>query len=85
MVQLRIAEILKAKQMTNKELASLLNVTPQYISNICHGKQGASINALEKIAKVLNVPIAALFADSAELMGKQFFCPNCGAIMQINH
>lgn len=80
MVELRIKEILKERNMTGKSLAESMGKAPQYISNIINGGKGVSINSLEEIAKHLDVPISSLFADYNEGNGAsgQFVCPHCG-------
>ena len=35
----------------------------KYMSNVINGKQGVSINILQQIASVLDVPVSSLFAD----------------------
>lgn len=64
---LYIKDILKAKGITSKELATMLGKAPQYISNIINGGKGASISTLEEIAAALKVPMWQLFASPGEV------------------
>ena len=59
----RIKEILDQKGLKAKDLASMMKVTPQYISGIIREQGSASVSVLAKIAKALNVPVASLFDD----------------------
>lgn len=85
MVELRIKEILKERNMTSKSLAQTMEVTPQYISNIINGGKGVSINSLEEIARHLNVPISSLFADynGGNGVSSNFVCPHCGKPLSV--
>ncbi len=85
MVELRIKEILKERNMTGKSLAESMGKAPQYISNVINGGKGVSINSLEEIAKHLDVPISSLFADYNEENGAsgKFVCPHCGKELSI--
>ena len=65
--ELYIKDILKAKGITSKELASMLGKAPQYVSNIINGGKGASISTLEEISTALNVPMWQLFASQDEV------------------
>lgn len=62
-IKLRIREILALKGMTNKALADRMKVSPQYVSNILTGS-ALSINALYKIANILEVEFGDLFVSS---------------------
>ena len=63
MVQLRVKDILRERNMTVMELARRMGKSQPYVSNIINGKQGVSINTLQMVAKELDVPISSLFAD----------------------
>lgn len=63
-IKLRIREILAFKGMTNRALADKMQVSPQYISNILTGS-ALSLNALSKIADVLEVEVGDLFVSSS--------------------
>ena len=73
MIQLRIKEILREKNMPVSELAHKMEKSQPYISNVINGKQGVSIRILQKIAEVLGVPVASLFSDYVPPV-----CPHCG-------
>lgn len=83
MADLRIKEILKEKGITAKSLAQELGKAPQYVNNIINGGKGASLNTLQEIADVLNVPISSLFADYNKMDNNVITCPNCGTKIAI--
>ena len=59
---LRLNEILKEKNLTNKEFARLMGKSPQYTNSIVKERAGASIAMLSKMAEVLGVPFTDIFA-----------------------
>jgi len=59
----RIKEILTEKQMSSKQLAELLGVSPQYVSGLIREVDNPSVSMLKKIADALDVPVSSLFAD----------------------
>lgn len=75
----RIKDILNEKGMTAKELAERMGVTPQYISGIIRETGSASVSVLSNIAKILEVPVAALFDDFNQCSQNSLFieCPYC--------
>lgn len=78
----RIKEILEMKGITAKELATRLDVTPQYISGIIRETGSVSISVLSRIAKELEVPVSSLFDDYLrEPSGDK--CPYCGMPLKI--
>lgn len=78
---LRVKEILKAKGMTAKELAGILNVSEGSLSQTIRDGANPSLQTLDKIASALEVSVAELFeASSSEYA--IITCPHCGK--QIN-
>lgn len=54
MIKVHLKDVLKAKGMTNKELAALIDITEANLSILCSGKAKAiRFSTLEKICKVL--------------------------------
>lgn len=78
----RIKEILAMKGITAKELATRMNVSPQYVSGIIRETDNVSISVLTRIAKELEVPVSSLFKDyMMELSANK--CPYCGMPLSI--
>lgn len=50
-----------ASGMKQKEVASKLSITPNYLSLVENGKREPSISFLKKLAALLNVPVALFF------------------------
>lgn len=63
---LRLKEVLKEKEMTGKDLAEKVEVTPASISNIVQGNSFPKPELLLKIAETLNVDIRQLFHPTKE-------------------
>ena len=58
---LRIDEILKEKNITNREFARLMGKTPQYTNAVIRGRSGVSLRMLSRMAQVLDVKMKDLF------------------------
>ena len=63
----RLAEIRKSKKLKQMELAEMLNVSQQVISNIERGVTAPDIEQLKKIADIYNISLD-------QLVGRDFFC-----------
>jgi transcriptional regulator with XRE-family HTH domain len=74
-MNLRIKEIAKEKEITIKELATTIDLTPSNLSKLINGKSKPSIAVFEKIAIALKVDMADLFERKAEDV---ITCPKCG-------
>ncbi len=58
MIKVHLKDVLKAKGMTNKELAAMIDITEANLSILCSGKAKAiRFSTLEKICKVLDCEI----------------------------
>ena len=77
----RLREILNEKQMTGKELATKMGVSPQYINMLASGTHSMSIDRCAEIADILGVPLAAMFDgyDAPDTLR----CPHCGKKIKI--
>jgi transcriptional regulator with XRE-family HTH domain len=65
----RLAEIRKGKNLKQVELAELLNVSQQVISNIERGVTAPDIEQLKKMADLYNISLD-------QLVGREFYCDN---------
>lgn len=61
----KISEYRKSKKLNIKDLARLTGVTPSLLSQIERGLANPSLNTLNAIAKVLEVPLFSFFTTSA--------------------
>ena len=62
----RLAEIRKSKKFKQTELAEMLNVSQQVISNIERGVTAPDIEQLKKFADIYNISLD-------QLVGREFF------------
>lgn len=74
---------MKEKGVTGRELATRLNTTPQYISNITSGRQNLSLNGIDEVAKALGVETWELLVSREQLANYKSDslmtqCPHCG-------
>ena len=67
-----IRKALENKGITSNELAKRINVSVPYISYLLNNKRNASIETLEKIAKVLNVNVSDFFEDESKRANSLF-------------
>ena len=73
----RINEILKAKGLTQTDLANAIGISRVGLSKAINGN--TTIATLEKIANALNVEIPELFAPKDNTV----ICPNCGTVLEV--
>jgi transcriptional regulator with XRE-family HTH domain len=52
--------------LTQKELADLLQVTPTYLSAIEHGRKQPSLDLLKNASQALNIPREVIFWESID-------------------
>lgn len=84
---LRIDKIMKVHNISTQELASRMQVTPQYVSEVANGRKNITLTGLAKFAKALHVPIASLLEGYHEkdyLEKNTFNCPYCGNILSVD-
>lgn len=62
----RLAEIRKSKRFKQTELAEMLNISQQVLSNIERGVTAPDIEQLKKIADIYNISLD-------QLVGREFF------------
>lgn len=79
MVQYRIKELLKERNMTQKELAQKIGVSTVSLNRYMTGKGNPSVSSLEKIAEALDVEISELFVHrKTGETDSTITCPHCG-------
>lgn len=76
----KIKEICKQKGIKQKELAEKLGITDNSLNKTLRGDY-PQLQTLERISKVLDVPLKALFDE--EVSKPQFVCPHCGKEVKI--
>ncbi|WP_296091486.1 helix-turn-helix transcriptional regulator [uncultured Treponema sp.] len=64
-IRSRIEERLRAKKMTQRDLAENLNVTEVTVSRWLNGERDPSIETLNKIAKALDTSASYFFIDNS--------------------
>lgn len=63
-MKLRVKEILKLKQISQKELAERMGILPESLTRIITGNP--TLSTLENMAKALNVNIGDLFDNESD-------------------
>jgi ribosome-binding protein aMBF1 (putative translation factor) len=56
-VALKVLQALREKNMSQKELATLMQVTPQHINTILKGQENLSLGTITKLEKALEIRI----------------------------
>ena len=89
-MEIRLKEIMDSKGMKSVELAARLGVTKQTISNMLNGRVMPSLETINKIADILEVPMWQIFANPDEIgdapghiIEPQQKCPYCGHDLNI--
>jgi putative transcriptional regulator len=59
----RIAERRKELQLTQKQLAEMLNLTREYVNKIENEKKGINVMLAIRIARALETTVEHLFSD----------------------
>lgn len=62
----RLKVVLAEKEMSQKELAELVNKTPNTITRICNNESQPTLKFLREIALALNVDIRELLISTKE-------------------
>lgn len=92
-VTLYIKEVMKEKGITSKMLQDELGVTQATTSYLVNSKTNPSLDTLQRIAEILEVPIWRLFYKETpkELQSEQpsipqsqtIICPHCGKPIEL--
>lgn len=59
------------KNLTQEKLAELLHSSAVYISNIEHGKKSVSIDFLDKLAELFDIPSYELLLDKPKVIRRK--------------
>lgn len=76
--EFRIAEILKSKGITQKDLAEKIGISRVGLSKAINGN--TTITTLRRIAAALEVSVPELFAPQPS---NTITCPKCGTVMEV--
>jgi transcriptional regulator with XRE-family HTH domain len=58
----RLRQLRRERDMTQEELAEMVGISTDFLSNVERGINAPSFENLEKIAKALRVPVSDLFS-----------------------
>lgn len=80
-----IKKIMKEQGLTAKALSEKIEKSPQYVSNVLNGNQGATFEVLELFSKALGVEIWQLFKEGEENAPsiQSITCPKCGEVIPV--
>lgn len=59
-IALTLLECMSSKKMTQKQLAEMMDVSPQYVSRILKGSENLSLDTISKIENVLGIEILTI-------------------------
>lgn len=83
---LRIDRIMKEQGVSTQRLAELMDVTPQYVSEVVNERKNITLTVLAKFAAALHVPMAALvdgYHEKEQMGVSSFNCPYCGKVIKV--
>lgn len=75
-IALKLLDALEARDMTQKELAAKLGVTPQAVNKIVKGKQNLTLGTIRKLEKALDISLISLKQVSKKPQYKTKLSPN---------
>lgn len=85
-MEVYIKREMQRKGMNNRQLAAALGVGDSYASGISRGDKNLSMNTLQQVAEVLQVPVWRLLAPdgvSDTDTQPQQVCPHCGKPIKV--
>ena len=62
-IALKVLLALKERNMTQKDLAGLMRVSPQYVSKLVKGQENLTIDTITKLQDILGIDILASSAQ----------------------
>lgn len=83
---LRIDRIMKEKGVSTHQLAEIMGVTPQYVSEVVNERKNITLAQLSKFADALNVSMSALldgYPNNVQMGMSSFNCPLCGGVIRV--
>lgn len=66
-IALRIADAIKEKNMKQKDLAQLLDVTPQALTRIMKGRQNLTLQSIRKIENILKIKLVTIHEPKSKI------------------
>jgi predicted XRE-type DNA-binding protein len=69
-IALKVLLALKERSMTQKDLAGLMSVSPQYVSKLVKGEENLTIDTITKLQEILGIGI---LVSSAQRYKNEFF------------
>lgn len=81
----RIKEIMRDQGLTAKALSERIDKSPQYVSNVLNGNQGATFEVLELFSKALGIEMWQLFKEEEgdAPSAPSVTCPYCGKPLSV--
>lgn len=68
-IAMKVLALLRAKKMTQKNLAEKMGVTPQFINKIVRGQENLSLETIGKLGKALGVKLIEVAGDEQRVEG----------------
>jgi len=69
-IALRVLRILREKNMSQKELAQRMSVSPQYVSKLVKGQENLSLETICKLEQVLEIELLPIVIPKRETVTK---------------
>lgn len=80
---LKLKELIKEKDITGKDLAEIVGVTPSTISNIVKGNHFPKPELLRSLAKALSIEVRDLFYSDNQDSKEQIYIKRDGVFVPI--
>jgi transcriptional regulator with XRE-family HTH domain len=66
-IALKILRALRSQNMSQKDLALQMNVTPQYINKVLKGAENLSLETITRIGGILNIDLVSVVLSSEKI------------------
>ncbi|MFW5700131.1 MAG: helix-turn-helix transcriptional regulator [Cyclobacteriaceae bacterium] len=70
-IAVKVARILREKNMTQKSLAELMEVSPQQVNKILKGRENLTLETISKIESILGVELVSILKSDEYITNKQ--------------
>ena len=72
-IAVRVLDTLKAKKMTQKDLAEKMKVTPQFINKVVKGQENLSLETIGKLSRALGIKLIDIVGHETSLEAEYDF------------
>jgi transcriptional regulator with XRE-family HTH domain len=72
-IALQVLRCLRSKGLSQKSLAEIVGVSPQYINKVVKGNENLSLETITKLETALGIPLLTIYIGEQHRVGKRVF------------